>query len=113
MSTKLPDSLPAVIHRSALMRDGGFAIYERIADDKIRKLLLAEALTSACLATEGVVPASDREEVRGGRPARRFLNAPGGSAQEAVYNAPWLLSFLRDLTSPTLVPTGPLGTYSY
>jgi len=95
------------------MRDGGFAIYEGIADNRIRKLLLAEALTSARQATEGFVPTSDREEVRGGTPARRFLNASGGPVQEAFYKAPWLLSLLRDITSPSLVPTGPLGTYSY
>jgi hypothetical protein len=95
------------------MRNGGSAIYEGIADDRIRQRLLAEALTSARQATEGFVPASDREEIRGGRPARRFLNASGGPAQEAFYKAPWLLSFLRDITCPILVPTGPLGTYSY
>jgi hypothetical protein len=95
------------------MRDGGFAVYEGIADVNIRKLLLGEALTSARQATDGFVPASDREEVRGGRPARRFLNAPGGPVQEAFCKETWLLGFLRDITSPTLMPTGPLGTYSY
>jgi hypothetical protein len=105
--------LPAIIRKSALMRDGGYAIYEGAVDDNTRNLLLAEAVELSLQATEGNVAISDDEQVRGGRPARRFLNASGGPLQDALYGAPWLLELLRGISCPTLTPTGPRGTYSY
>jgi hypothetical protein len=95
------------------MEQGGFAVFEGLVDERTGRLLLQEAVTLSAHAVECHIPDSDAEEVRGGRPARRFLSGPGGEIQSAFYQADWMLDFLRGLTSPTLIPTGKLGTYSY
>jgi len=112
-SPKSPEFIPPAIRNSLLMRQDGFGVYEGIVDDNTRNILLSEAVTLSLSAVACNVPVSDREEVRGGKPARRFLNGSGGGLQEAFYQAPWLLKFLRGVTHPSLVPTGSLGTYSY
>jgi hypothetical protein len=95
------------------MRKAGFDVFEGVIDKYTRKLLLSEALRLSAKAVESHVPFSDTEEVRGGNPARSFLTGPGGELQDRLYKAPWMLSFLRDITYPSLIPTGDLGTYSY
>lgn len=112
-NTQLPAFIPPVIRDSPLMRQSGYAVYEGVVDDNTRNILLAEALSVSAQAAACDIPVSDAEEVRGGRPARRFLSGPGGPAQEAFYNAPWLLEFLREVTHRSLAPTGVRGTYSY
>ena len=106
-------TVPHTIRDSALMEQGGFAVFEGLVDDRSGQLLLQEAVQLSAQAYECLIPESDSEEVRGGRPARRYLHSPGGEIQGAFYQADWMLTFLRDLTSPTLVPTGKMGTYSY
>lgn len=59
------------------------------------------------------VPSSDGEEYRGGVPARRFRSVTGGPLQTAFYGSAWTLEFLGQLTTPTIVRTGVVGTYSY
>jgi hypothetical protein len=108
-----PQVVPAPIRDSPLMLCGGFAVYEGLVDDAIRNALLAEAVSISPRADECNVLLSDREQVRGGTPARRYRNGSGGALQEAFYKAPWLLDFLRGVTSPGIVPTGGRGTYSY
>ncbi|HEX8129812.1 MAG TPA: hypothetical protein VF527_11980 [Pyrinomonadaceae bacterium] len=106
-------AIPNSLRRSRLLSRGGFDVYEGLLDESFRKQLLAEALKHYVEALECDIPVSDKEEVRGGVPARRFLNAMGGPVQDAFYRAPWVLDFLRQLTAPSLVPTGVRGTYSY
>jgi hypothetical protein len=106
-------ALGAVIRNSAIMKDGGFRVLEGLIDRPTRKELLAEALRLLPRAVASVVPASDDEEVRGGTPARSFLNTAGGELQDALYRTPQLLECLRQVTCSSLVPTGRLGTYSY
>ena len=106
-------TVPRIIADSALMEQGGFGVFEGLIDDRTGQLLLQEASALSAQAVECHIPESDAEEVRGGRPARRFLTGPGGEVQGAFYQADWMLDFLRGLTSPTLIPTGNLGTYSY
>lgn len=108
-----PPAVPASLRRSCLLSRGGFDVYEGLLDERFREQLLAEALERYVEASACDIPASDGEEVRGGIPARRFLNATGGPVQDAFYRAPWVLDFLRRLTAPSLVPTGERGTYSY
>lgn len=108
-----PPAVPASLRRSRLLSRGGFDVFSGLLDDSFREHLLAEALGRYGEALECDIPASDGEEVRGGIPARRFLNATGGPVQDAFYRAPWVLDFLRGLTAPSLVPTGERGTYSY
>jgi hypothetical protein len=110
---RLPDPIPAVILESNLMKRGGFDVFEGLVDERMRSGMLAEALSLMPEAIECEVPANDDEEVRGGKPRRRFSNGRGGPLQQAFTTAPWLLDFLRDLTNPTLIYTGDIGTYSY
>lgn len=105
--------VPHDIFSSKLMSDGGYAVFEGLVDRLSRRILLSEAMEIVPRAMECYIPESDDEEVRGGRPARRFLHGSGGEYQDAFYQAPWLLEFLRGLTSSALIPTGNLGTYSY
>jgi hypothetical protein len=106
-------SIPSVIRESALMKRGGFDVFEGLVDEHMRSGMLSEALTLLPGAVECEVQVSDDEEVRGGKPRRRFANGPGGALQQGFNTAPWLLDFLRDLTNPRLIYTGEVATYSY
>lgn len=113
ISQLIPEAIPAIIRESPLMKEGGFQVFEGVIDDRIRSEMLSEACALLPLATACEVEVADSEEVRGGRPRRRFINGQGGSLQQAFYSAPWLLDFLRSLTHSALTPTGAMGTYSY
>ena len=108
-----PDSIPKLIRESSLMKEGGFQVFEGLIDTRFRRELLSEALGQLPTAAACEVDLADAEEVRGGRPRRKFINSSGGPLQQAFYWAPWLLDFLRGLTHGGLTPTGPSGTYSY
>jgi hypothetical protein len=111
---RLPEAtIPPVIRESNLMKRGGFDVFEGLVDADMRCGMLSEAIVRLPHSVECEVQISDNEEVRGGAPRRRFRNATGGPYQEAFANAPWVLDFLRSLTTRTLVPTGEVGTYSY
>src|SRR5438132_1010361 len=86
----LSESLPASMLNSALMRDGGFDIFEGLLDETGRRLMLAEALKLAAMGIRSEVQVGDNEEIRGGSPARRFLSAQGGEVQDSFYNAGWM-----------------------
>ena len=109
----LPQSIPAVILESDLMKRGGFDVFEGLIGTTTRDEMLSEALALLPEATDCEVKISDDEEVRGGTPRRRFANGRGGPLQQALNTAPWLLDFLRGLTTPALIYTGEIGTYSY
>ncbi len=109
---KVPE-IPPIISNSALMRRGGFDVFSGIADEFIRKKLLAEALEQQKVMTDSIVTAQDPEEIRGGAPRRKFLSSAGGNFQREFYNSNWLIDFLRGLTTPFLRPTGDYGTFSY
>ena len=76
-------------------------------------LMLAEALQLATGAHVSDVSVSDEEEIRGGAPARHFRSVAGGPVQEAFYNSPVMLEFLRELCNVVLAPLGGRGTYSF
>ena len=105
--------IPVVVRDSPLMRQGGFGVYEGVAEPGVLASLLQEAVALSRKAVECDVPMSDGEEVRGGRPARRFLASSGGPVQRRFSALPSVLQFLRSVTSHALQPTGELGTYSY
>src|SRR6266481_2266367 len=105
--------IPATIKSSPLMRRGGFDIYEGVCDELIRKNLLVEALSLYRNSASCALFDPDQEEIRGGSPARAFRSAAGGEFQDAFYRAPWVVNFLRSITSAALSPTGNRGTYSY
>ena len=95
------------------MKQGGFAVFAGLTDGGVGDALLAESLAMSPAATESRLVRSDGTEGRGGKPERCFLNGPGGPEQQRFYQAPGLLSFLRDLTHRSIARTGVLGTYSY
>jgi hypothetical protein len=95
------------------MSNGGFDLFAGFLDHEGCALMLSEAVRLSAKRVVSDVPVSDREEVRGGSPARHFTSVPGGRVQEAFYRAPRILEFLRDLCNAKLKPTGALGTYSF
>lgn len=111
-NVEMPE-IPREIMNSPLMRRGGFDIFNGLADELIKDLLLAEAMAQKEFAAENNVSEPDAEQIRGGVPARKFISSSGGDFQQQFYHAKWLIDFLRDLTTPFLKPTGESATYSY
>jgi hypothetical protein len=106
-------AIPAAVRHSPLMRQGGFGVYEGLAERGVLAAMLDESVALSRNAAACDVRMSDGEEFRGGRPARRFLTGPGGPVQQRFSAAPSVLGFLRSVTHHSLQPTGELGTYSY
>ena len=95
------------------MRAGGFRAFEGVHDRATFHALLNDALDRITRATASDEAQDDGEEVRGGRPARRFLTAPAGPIQAAAYGAPDMLALLSAAAGARVEPTGDAGTYSY
>jgi len=95
------------------MRAGGFTVLESLPDPLAWKELRSEAARSVRNSSLSVVESSDGAEVRGGDPARRFLQTSGGEAQDAFYRSALVADLLSTLCGATVAPTGLRGTYSY
>ena len=108
-----PGPLPVLIRNSPLMQKGGFELFAGLLDANTLRLMLSEAVSLAATARASEVLVSDDEEVRGGKPARRFLSVPGGPVLDAFYHAAWLQRFLCQVIDAPLRPTGGCGTYTY
>lgn len=106
-------AIPQKILDSRLMRCGGYDVFDGIIDETIKHGLINEAAKQQEFIIDNFVNERDTEEVRGGAPKRKFLSSPGGIYQERFYKSDWLISFLRNLTTPHLRPTGEQGTYTY
>lgn len=106
-------AIPPAIQNSLLMRHGGFNVYEGLVDSLAVRQLRSEAISLLPNAKDNNVRISSNEEGRGGNPARKFLGCHGGYVQDAIYQNPWVLEFLRTQTVDSLSPTGGRGTYSY
>jgi hypothetical protein len=115
----LPDpldqcGLPAPVRNSPLLRcHQGFAILEGIPGVDNCVALLREAERTAASAERTEVDVSDREDVRGGSPARRFWSAVGGHVLQAYYQSPWMARLIRELCGSSVTPSGRQGTYTY
>ena len=101
------------LRSSPLIKKGGFDVFNGLLEPSTYNLILSEALSVSATAQVSDVPVSDGEDIRGGKPVRRFLTAPGGSIQGAFYNAKWMVDFLGDVTGALLIPAGGGGTYTY
>ena len=102
-----------VLAASPLMAAGGWTVGELLGA-RARAALAVEARRShAAGATRAQLDASPDEDLRRGNPARRLESAPGGGTLQALYTAPVLHAWLRELTGLAWVPSGGLGTYSY
>lgn len=98
---------------SPLLDRGGFVIVSNLFGADGFRLLLDEALSCYGTSVETNVCEEDREEVRGGNPARRFLSCAAGPIQDHYYHAPAITSWLHGLTGLAVRPTGRRGTYTY
>lgn len=107
------EPVPQAILDSPLMKNGGFDVFEGLANAGLCKRLLGEARQRLTFAHRSETPFSDNDQIRGGRPARCFLSAPGGDVQATFYHAPGVIRFLEAICNAVVVPTGPLGTYTY
>jgi hypothetical protein len=105
--------VPKAVQGSPLMKKGGFDVFEGLPDRKTCARLLAEARHCLATAKPSDVSVSDNEEVRGGRPARRFLSAIGGAVQEGLYQDRGVIHFLETICNVPILPTGGRGTYTY
>ncbi len=106
-------SVPRAIPDSALMRQGGCAIYDSLPAADVCPRLLEESRRCLCGAVASTVGDSDDQEVRGGNPARRFISAPGGDEQSAFYRDPETARFLAGICNAPVRRTGDNGTYTY
>lgn len=95
------------------MQAGGFGVYRGIVDGELADMLRAEAEAAWLGASDATVVEDGAADTRGGMPARRYLTAHGGPAQDAFYAAPWLTEILGDATGLDFRPTGARGTYNY
>jgi len=105
--------IPRRILSTPLMRRGGYQVVPKLFAPEIVAALKQEAVSQQSLACETRVRQSDTESVRGGDPARKFLNAPGGDLQTALYLGKVLPQALAGIVGLPLVPTGPAGTFTY
>jgi hypothetical protein len=108
-----PRPLPTAIRDSALMQEGGCAIFDHLPGAGACGRLLAEARLCLTSAVASAVAASDGEEVRGGSPARRFISAAGGVEQAAFYRSRETARFLAGICNAPVRRTGEGGTYTY
>jgi hypothetical protein len=95
------------------MRRGGYRVLPPLFDRSWYDAMTSEALRAAARAEETWVRHSDREERRGGNPARRFLTAPGGPVQTAFYKSRFIQQILSSLSGLPVKPTGEGGTFTY
>ena len=106
-------AVPPAMRDSILMRKGGFDIFRGLPEANTCTRLLEEARKCLSAAAPSEIGVSDDQEVRGGRPARRFLSANGGAIQSAFYQNPEVINFLKSLSGLPVRPTGGSGTYTY
>lgn len=104
--------IPEPILESALMRQGGFAVYEGLPGSLLTELF-NEAHLQYLHATPQESWEEDTEEVRGGTPKRSLLTAEAGPVQDTLYRSGWLADFLSDTCGVPVVPSGNRGSYSY
>lgn len=102
------------LRRSPLLAAGGWSVYDGLLDAATQQALLAEACAgSARHARLDDVPAGgDREQVRGGAPARHLLSVDGGALLAALYTTPALLAFIAAQVALPVRPCGAQASYS-
>ena len=99
--------------RSPELTGGLFAVFPGLIERSHFDHLRAEAIAAAGEATESRLVDDAADEWRGGAPARAYLSAPGGEAQQAIYGAPALADFLTGILGRSCRPTASNGTFNY
>lgn len=95
------------------MARGGFVVVRGLFTPAVMSELRREADRQIDHAEDVRVDRSDAETVRGGDPARKYLNAPGGQVQQALYLDPGLRQAVASTAGLAMVPTGAGGTFTY
>jgi hypothetical protein len=99
--------------RSPLMERGGFVVFRGLFASADMARLRREAKAQEAFAEDVFVPRSDAETIRGGDPARKYLNAPGGPVQQSLYLDPGLRQMIATTVGLPTAPTGSAGTFTY
>ena len=105
--------IPKRILKAPLMGRGGFAVLSSLFPPESLTLLQREAEAQQSLAQDICVRRSDKESIRGGDPARKFLSAPGGSIQRSLYTDRSLWQSIEAIVGLPVVPSGTGGTFTY
>lgn len=95
------------------MARGGFVVFRGLFAPAVMTGLRREAERQVSHAQDVHVHRSDAESVRGGDPARKYLNAPGGPIQQSLYLDPGLRQAVASTVGLPTVPTGAGGTFTY
>jgi hypothetical protein len=106
-------TIPKRILQAPLMRQGGYAVVPGLFAPEAIASLRCEADVQRSQAQDVCVRRSDAEPIRGGDPARKFLNAPGGAVQLALYGNLVLRQTVASIVGLPIVPTGSGGTFTY
>ncbi len=106
-------TIPKKMLLSPFFQQGGYTILRNWLTPDFLAALAAEARERKILATGVHISKSDSELVRGGSPARKFLNAPGGDIQRSLYENRSAMQAVANLAQLPVAPTGSCGTYSY
>lgn len=106
-------TIPKKLLLSPLFQQGGYTVLRKWLPPDFVSALIAEAREQKALATSVNISKSDSELVRGGSPARKFLNAPGGDVQLSLYENRSAMQAIASLAQLPIAPTGSGGTFSY
>ncbi len=112
------NQVPVIIQHSPLYQRDGYVLIKHLLEPANLAQLQRESLALNSQASENLMLETDHTgfEInfgRGGSPARKFLSAQGGAAQDAFYQSPALTIKLEKLCQTRIKPTGARGTYSY
>ena len=105
--------IPRRILESPLLRAGGFAVARGLLTTSGFEQLRREAEQQRAIAQDVFTARSDKEQHRGGDPARKYLSAPGGAFQQAIYTDPGMLQYLTAIAGLPVSATGGYGTFTY
>jgi hypothetical protein len=97
---------------SAFVRGGGWVVLPDLFAAHTFAALSDEARRLESQAVRSVWTGSEREEWRGGDPARAYAAAPGGPVQYSVFASPDMARVLTQVCGVAVVLSG-AGTYSY
>lgn len=109
-----PATVPMLHQRTApLHQAGGILVVDDLVSRERCRRLLQEASGRLEQATESRVTGVDKEEIRGGNPARRFVSTPGGQEQMCLYQCSSTINRLSELCGTSVRPTGKCGTFTF
>lgn len=106
-------TIPRRILQTPLMQQGGYSVVPGLFAHDAIVALQREATMQQSQAQHVSVSRSDNEVVRGGDPARKFLNAPGGPVQRSLYGSAGVQQAVASIVGLPIVPTGAGGTFTY